>query len=468
MAYAMDTWADTVYCIALSHAKSVPDAEDITQDVFVRLLKSTLAFEDDEHLKAWLISTTLNRCREMHRTTQRRKTLPVAELPDTRTSPPADEKIITKNDAVWNASRYGAMQAIHRPIVAFSGSQENEIRSRRKGRTVNSNPMNDYRDAMKEARLSPEQRARLEEAVFQARLRHEEGSVAQSAPRIVTRRTFAIGAAAAFVGLAGFGALNIIGGLPGKPAPNAFGLKAYALDDPARPSGYTETLTKNVLTSNVGGYFGAWEDENGNAVENVLGYAFRFDLECIGDNVESYSYRIEGDGAYFGLTGGKDGIPEEFFPDGSFYVRKYECSDSLFVTKENQQEFGPDKSFVPLIVLALPMDDEFRAAYDRASSLEHTDASEYDIIESGSAFDRFVELNASKKIAESTLYVTAAYEDGTAETKTYRIVPVEDFEERYLAFQELRDECILEEQEGESQDSAYPEAPELYTITQLS
>ena len=99
----------------------------------------------------------------------------------------------------------------------------------------------------------------------------------------------------------------------------------------------------------------------------------------------------------YGLTGSKDGIPEEFFPDGSFYVKKYECSDSLFVTKENQQEFGPDKSFVPLIVLTLPMDDEFRAAYDRASSLEHTDASEYDIIESGSAFDRFVELNASKK-----------------------------------------------------------------------
>lgn len=103
MAYAMDTWADTVYRIALSHAKSVADAEDVTQDVFVKLLKSTLVFESDEHLKAWLISTTLNRCREMRRTTQRRKTSPVAELPDTRTSPPADEKILAKNDAVWNA-----------------------------------------------------------------------------------------------------------------------------------------------------------------------------------------------------------------------------------------------------------------------------------------------------------------------------------------------------------------------------
>lgn len=48
MAYAMDTWADTVYHIALSHAKSVPDAKDIAQDVFVKLLKGTLVFESDE------------------------------------------------------------------------------------------------------------------------------------------------------------------------------------------------------------------------------------------------------------------------------------------------------------------------------------------------------------------------------------------------------------------------------------
>lgn len=103
MAYAMDAWADTVYRIALSHMKSVPDAEDITQDVFVKLLRSTLDFEDSEHLKAWLISATLNRCREMHRTAQRRKTSPVAELPDMRTSPAADEKLLAKGGTVWNA-----------------------------------------------------------------------------------------------------------------------------------------------------------------------------------------------------------------------------------------------------------------------------------------------------------------------------------------------------------------------------
>ena len=173
--------------------------------------------------------------------------------------------------------------------------------------------MNDYRNAMEETRLSPEQRKRLENAVSQARAREEAGAIARPAPRVVTRRAFAIGAAAAFAGLAGFGALNAVVGAAQSPV-NSFGLKAYALDDPARPSGYTEVLTKNVLTRNVGGYFGAWEDEEGNVVEGTLGYAFRFDLECIGENVASYSYHIEGDQAYFGLTGAEGSVSEEFFP----------------------------------------------------------------------------------------------------------------------------------------------------------
>ncbi len=378
---------------------------------------------------------------------------------------------------------------------------------------MSTGPMNDYRNAMEETRLSPEQRKRLENAVSQARAREEAGAIARPAPRVVTRRAFAIGAAAAFAGLAGFGALNAVVGAAQSPV-NSFGLKAYALDDPARPSGYTEVLTKNVLTRNVGGYFGAWEDEEGNVVEGTLGYAFRFDLparpsgytevltknvltrnvggyfgawedeegnvvegtlgyafrfdlECIGENVASYSYHIEGDQAYFGLTGAEGSVSEEFFPDGSFYVKKYECSDSLFVTKENQEELGVDKHHVPLIVLALPMDEEFQAAYDLACSLEHTDASEYDILESGSTFDRFVEINASRKISESAIHVTAAYDDGTSETKTYRIAPVEDFEERYLAFQEQRDEALMKEWSGEVSDT-YPDDPELYTITEVS
>lgn len=103
MTQAMDAWADTVYRIALSHTRSVPDAEDITQDVFIRLLKSTVAFEDDEHLKAWLISVTINRCREMQRLSERKKTTPVATVADMKTAPAADEETVSRAGLIWKA-----------------------------------------------------------------------------------------------------------------------------------------------------------------------------------------------------------------------------------------------------------------------------------------------------------------------------------------------------------------------------
>lgn len=48
----MRTWGSTVYRLALNQTQSPHDAEDICQDVFLRLLKDATAFKDDEHLKA--------------------------------------------------------------------------------------------------------------------------------------------------------------------------------------------------------------------------------------------------------------------------------------------------------------------------------------------------------------------------------------------------------------------------------
>ena len=67
MERAMRTWGSTVYRLALNQTQSPHDAEDICQDVFLRLLKDATAFKDDEHLKAWLLCVAINRCRDLHR-----------------------------------------------------------------------------------------------------------------------------------------------------------------------------------------------------------------------------------------------------------------------------------------------------------------------------------------------------------------------------------------------------------------
>ena len=71
---AMDAWGDVVYRVALAQTGSPSDADDVFQDVFMRLLENDTAFESDEHLKAWLLRVTVNRCRDLARLTWNRRT----------------------------------------------------------------------------------------------------------------------------------------------------------------------------------------------------------------------------------------------------------------------------------------------------------------------------------------------------------------------------------------------------------
>lgn len=71
----MDAWGDTVYRVALAQTGSPSDADDVYQDVFMRLLEHTAAFESDEHLKAWLLRVTINRCRDLAKSNWNRHTV---------------------------------------------------------------------------------------------------------------------------------------------------------------------------------------------------------------------------------------------------------------------------------------------------------------------------------------------------------------------------------------------------------
>lgn len=84
---AMDRFGDAVYRTALSHLRSAADAEDVFQDVFLRLLADATAFTSDDHLKAWLLRVTVNRCRDLARRRMRRPhtaadDAQLAEIPD--------------------------------------------------------------------------------------------------------------------------------------------------------------------------------------------------------------------------------------------------------------------------------------------------------------------------------------------------------------------------------------------------
>lgn len=53
-----------VYRVCFTYMKNAPDAEDCTEDVFVKVLNGGYKFNDDEHQKKWLTITAINLCKD--------------------------------------------------------------------------------------------------------------------------------------------------------------------------------------------------------------------------------------------------------------------------------------------------------------------------------------------------------------------------------------------------------------------
>ena len=58
-------YLNTVYRVAVSYTASHDDAEDIAQTTFLRLFQTSTEFQDDEHIRRWLIHVAINECKRM-------------------------------------------------------------------------------------------------------------------------------------------------------------------------------------------------------------------------------------------------------------------------------------------------------------------------------------------------------------------------------------------------------------------
>lgn len=69
-------YADMVYRLALIRTRSVADAEDITQEVFLRYLRKGPVFDSAGHQKAWIITVAVNCSKTLLTTAFRRHAAP--------------------------------------------------------------------------------------------------------------------------------------------------------------------------------------------------------------------------------------------------------------------------------------------------------------------------------------------------------------------------------------------------------
>ena len=62
-----EKYIDTVYRVAFSILKDPHDADDITQETFMKLYVSNVSYMSEEHVRNWLIKVAVNNCKNYFR-----------------------------------------------------------------------------------------------------------------------------------------------------------------------------------------------------------------------------------------------------------------------------------------------------------------------------------------------------------------------------------------------------------------
>lgn len=58
---------DRAYRIAMIYTGDPHDAEDVAESVFLTMIEKKITFENEEHEKAWFITSVRNRCKDLHK-----------------------------------------------------------------------------------------------------------------------------------------------------------------------------------------------------------------------------------------------------------------------------------------------------------------------------------------------------------------------------------------------------------------
>lgn len=72
-------YKDTIYRIALNFFGNSFDADDIVQEVLLKLYESDKSFENDEHIRNWLIRVTINQCKNLLRLPWKKRNVSLEE-----------------------------------------------------------------------------------------------------------------------------------------------------------------------------------------------------------------------------------------------------------------------------------------------------------------------------------------------------------------------------------------------------
>ena len=328
--------------------------------------------------------------------------------------------------------------------------------------------MNEYRSLMENVNLP----VYVHDAVASEARRIRSGTAMRPiAPRRVRPVLGVATAAACALALAaGIGIAGSILGLNGAPAStdapalvepqtgNFFALAAYAAENPEEEPG--KAVAVSLGRFSPGSSAGTINLLTGEEyIDNRRVYAFVFDVTCTGENIQSITYEIIGNDVYFewydeeeflrahGVYGNDDPAVENGYSVNSenTFTVEYDNQD-LRESRINCRLLVPfsmqEKAQTLLKQLVRSEGDEFMSILPSALAAEAADA--------------------SQALSQSQLNVTATFADGSTQSKSYAIAPIDGFEEAYRAY--LDAENTLQKKQGTTEGL---EEPKLYTITEM-
>ena len=115
----VEEYGPCIYRLAVAQLRNPHDAEDIYQEVFLRLIRATPTFESPAHQKAWFLRVTANCCKDLLKKRHRQD---VALTPQDR--PDADPEFLTLSAALEDLPpKYRAL--IH--LFYYEGYKTEEI-----------------------------------------------------------------------------------------------------------------------------------------------------------------------------------------------------------------------------------------------------------------------------------------------------------------------------------------------------
>jgi RNA polymerase sigma-70 factor (ECF subfamily) len=75
----IERYQKSLYAVAFNICRTSEDANDVVQDTFIQYYTSHRQFNDEEHLKAWLIRVAINRATDITRSFWRRNKISLEE-----------------------------------------------------------------------------------------------------------------------------------------------------------------------------------------------------------------------------------------------------------------------------------------------------------------------------------------------------------------------------------------------------